>query len=230
MSFDIVVSHIFGAAGSRIEALVADKTSHRSRARGWFLPLSLRRTKATGPETEAQEEALSPATYLEDFRKLGTAGKGEIDAPRGGCVSSLPRGLPKDNALTAQPFIVLFKKNIFEMGRKRGRVIQGFVKRLSQSISFGVLEYNCSDCFDYNDGSTHLCEYAGIKEHTVVCLESKQLTTGASQKLQIPLKVKMVLQNSRYVVTDMSCKVNYEKTVIVDRMKPWCSTEAPEKP
>nr|CAI5839669.1 unnamed protein product [Callosobruchus analis] len=47
---------------------------------------------------------------------------------------------------------------------------------------------------------------------------SKQLLTGASQNLQIPLLVKVVLQNDRYVVMDMSCRVNYEKTAIVKRM------------
>nr|CAI5828507.1 unnamed protein product [Callosobruchus analis] len=58
-----------------------------------------------------------------------------------------------------------------------------------------------------------------------VCFESKQFATGASQKLQIPLTVKVVLQNVRYVVTDMKCKANYERTVAVDSMQLWWSTE-----
>nr|CAI5831054.1 unnamed protein product [Callosobruchus analis] len=54
---------------------------------------------------------------------------------------------------------------------------------------------------------------------------TRELAARASQNLQIPLTVKVVLQNTRYVGTDMSCRVNYEKTIVVGRMKPWCSTE-----
>nr|CAI5868926.1 unnamed protein product [Callosobruchus analis] len=55
----------------------ADETAYRSHARGWFLTLYQEELESQGPKTEAQEEALS--------------GKGESDAPRGGCAPSLPR-------------------------------------------------------------------------------------------------------------------------------------------
>nr|CAI5869195.1 unnamed protein product [Callosobruchus analis] len=81
----------------------------------------------------------------------------------------------------------------------------------------------CSVC--YNLHPKHVYRENSQTTSLWVCLESKQLATRASQNLQIPLTVKVVLQNTRYVGTDMSCRVNYKKTVVVDRVKHWCSTE-----
>ncbi|VEN36235.1 unnamed protein product [Callosobruchus maculatus] len=67
----------------------------------------------------------------------------------------------------------------------------------------------------------------------LVLIKKQHPATGASRKLQNPysgpLVVKVALPNDRYIVTDMTGsyraenRTNYERTVAVDRMKPWCT-------
>ncbi|VEN58310.1 unnamed protein product [Callosobruchus maculatus] len=67
----------------------------------------------------------------------------------------------------------------------------------------------------------------------LVLIEKQHPATGASRKLQNPyscrLVVKVALPNDRYIVTDMTGsyraekRTNYERTVAVDKMKPWCT-------
>nr|CAI5826438.1 unnamed protein product [Callosobruchus analis] len=67
----------------------------------------------------------------------------------------------------------------------------------------------------------------------LVLIVKQQPATGASRKLRNPysgpMVVKVALPNDRYIVTDMTGshraerRSNYERTVAVDSMKPWCS-------